>query len=193
MIGIGGEIKAASVAWATADELTPAQRVRAQHDGTAAQASQKATLESRPATKASYWQTVAVRSPTADPILPPAPSAGEKERVPTEILIPAYVDPGGRDNLGRGLDAGSVAAAVAADRSVQREREALPNYLRGAYRDPHAAKAQLDEMVKRQGWTSTAARIAQDPAQLGELRGKVGFFAGAKAKVRVLTEAVQVF
>jgi hypothetical protein len=29
---------------------------------------------------------------------------------------------------------------------------------------------------------SFAARIAQDPAQLGELRGRVGFFAGAKAK-----------
>ena len=76
----------------------------------------------------------------------------------------------------------SIAAAVAADRAVQQEREALPHYLRGAYRDPHAAKAQLDEMVKRQGWTSTAARIAQDPTQLGELRGRVGFFAGAKAK-----------
>jgi hypothetical protein len=92
------------------------------------------------------------------------------------------VDPGGRDSLGRGLDAGSIAAAVAADRAVQREREALPHYLRGAYRDPHAAKAQLDAMVQRQGWTSTAARIAQDPAQLGALRGKVGFFAGAQAK-----------
>ena len=91
------------------------------------------------------------------------------------------MDPGGRDSLGRGLDAGSV-AAVAADPTVQREPDALPQHLRGAYRDPHAAKAQLDEMVKRQGWTSTAARIAQDPAQLGELRGKVGFFAGASAK-----------
>jgi Ti-type conjugative transfer relaxase TraA len=177
-----GEIKAASVAWATVDELTPAQLVHAQHDGTATQASQTATVESQPATKASYWQTVAARSPTADPIPPLAPSAGEKERVPTEILIPAYADPGERDSLGRGLDAGSVAAAVAADRTVQRERESLPNYLRGAYRDPHAAKAQLDDMVKRQGWTSTVARIAQDPGQLGELRGKVGFFAGAKAK-----------
>jgi BID domain of Bartonella effector protein (Bep) len=65
---------------------------------------------------------------------------------------------------------------------VQREREALPHYLSGAYRDPHAAKAQLDEMVKRQGWTNTAARIAQRPTQLGELRGKVGSFAGSTAR-----------
>jgi hypothetical protein len=55
-------------------------------------------------------------------------------------------------------------------------------YLRGAYRDPDAAKAQLDEMVKSQGWTSTAARIAPDAAQLGPPRGKTGFFAGAQAK-----------
>ena len=109
-------------------------------------------------------------------------SAGEKEQAASEILIAAYVDPSRRDSLGRGLDVGSISAAVAADRAVQREREALPQYLHGAYRDPHAAKAQLDEMVKRQGWTSTAARIAQDPDQLGALRGKVGFFASAKAR-----------
>lgn len=92
------------------------------------------------------------------------------------------MSPDGRDSLGRGLDAGSIAAAVAADRAVQREREALPHYLAGAYRDPYAAKAQLDEMVKRQGWASTATRIAHDPTQLGELRGRVGLFAGAKAR-----------
>jgi hypothetical protein len=37
-------------------------------------------------------------------------------------------------------------------------------------------------MVKRQGLTSTAARIAQDPTQLGELLGRTGLFAGARAK-----------
>jgi hypothetical protein len=71
---------------------------------------------------------------------------------------------------------------VAADRGVRQEREALSYYLLGAYRDPHAAKAQLDEMVKRQGWTSTAARIAQNPTQLGELLGRTGFFASGRAK-----------
>jgi hypothetical protein len=76
------------------------------------------------------------------------------------------VDPSGRDSIGRGLDPGSIAAFVAADRTVRREREALSYYLLGAYRDPHAAKAQLDEMVKRQGWTSTATRVAPDPTQL---------------------------
>jgi BID domain of Bartonella effector protein (Bep) len=80
------------------------------------------------------------------------------------------------------VDETTIAVAVAADRTVQREREALPHYLAGAYRDPYAAKARLDEMVKRQGWTSTAARIAPDATQLAELRGKVGLFTGSKAK-----------
>ena len=104
-----------------------------------------------------------VPSPARDPSPPAARPADEKEQAAPEILIPAYVDPNGRDSLGRGLDEASIAAAVAADRAVQREREALPHYLAGAYRDPYAAKARLDEMVKRQGRTSTAARIARDP------------------------------
>jgi hypothetical protein len=106
----------------------------------------------------------------------------QEERVDPEILIPAFVSAAGRDSLGRGLDPVSVAVAVASDRAVQHEREALPRYLRGTYRDPYAAKARLDEMVKRQGWTSTAARIVLDPARLGALRGRVGFFAGTRAK-----------
>jgi hypothetical protein len=71
---------------------------------------------------------------------------------------------------------------VAADTAVQRERQARWSYLQGAYRDPHAARAALDELVKAQGWTSAAARVAADPGQLGELRGKQGLFVGAKAR-----------
>jgi hypothetical protein len=97
-------------------------------------------------------------------------------------LIPPLVAKDGKDSLGRGLDAGSIAAAVAADAAVRREREARWDYLRGAYRDPHAAPAALDEMVKRQGWTSAAARVAADPLQLGALRGREGLFAGADAR-----------
>ena len=71
---------------------------------------------------------------------------------------------------------------MAADKAVQREREARWGYLQGAYRDPRAARAALDELVKRQGWTSAASRIAADPLQLGELRGKEGLFAGASGR-----------
>ena len=84
----------------------------------------------------------------------------------------------GRDSLGRSASPREVAA----DGAAQREREARWSYLQGAYRDPHAARAALDELVKRQGWTSAAARVAREPDQLGELRGKVGLFAGAKAR-----------
>jgi hypothetical protein len=40
----------------------------------------------------------------------------------------------------------------------------------------------LDELVKREGWTSAAARLAREPEQLGELRGKVGWLASVPAK-----------
>jgi Ti-type conjugative transfer relaxase TraA len=177
-----GEIKAASVAWATADELAPHLRVHVPQDEPGERPSRKADVASRRQADAADQQEIVVPSPARDPSPPVARPAGEKEQAAPEILIPAYVDPSGRDSLGRGLDEASIAVAVAADRAVQREREALPHYLAGAYRDPRAAKARLDEMVKRQGRTSTAARIAPDATQLGALRGKVGLFAGAKAK-----------
>jgi hypothetical protein len=105
-----------------------------------------------------------------------APGAGEG------WLIPPRVSPDGRDSLGRGTGAGEIAAVVAANKAVQREREAHWSYLQGAYCDPHAARAVLDELVKTQGWTSAAVRVAADPLQLGERRGKKGFFVGAAAR-----------
>jgi hypothetical protein len=97
-------------------------------------------------------------------------------------LIPPFFGLEERDSLGRGLDPASIAVVVAKDRTVQQERTALGQYLRGAYRDPDAAKAQLDERVKSQGWTSTAARIAPDPTQLGALRGKTAFLLGGRPR-----------
>ena len=55
-------------------------------------------------------------------------------------------------------------------------------YLQGVYRNPYAACATLDELVKSQGWTSATARVTANPLQLGALRGKEGFFAGAKTR-----------
>jgi hypothetical protein len=161
------ELKAASVAWATGDELTPAQRVRHPPE------EQVDAASGRQAETPSRQRVMSPLAATVDK---------QEERVDPEILIPAFVSAAGRDSLGRGLDPVSVAVAVARDRAVQHEREALPHYLRGTYRDPYAAKARLDEMVKRQGWTSTAARMVLDPARLGALRGRVGFFAGTRAK-----------
>lgn len=112
-----------------------------------------------------------------------AETAREGEPTPAPLL-PAWRDPigQGRDSLGRGLDERSVVAAVLADGAVRREREALGHYMHGAYRDPEAARAALDEAVQRDGWHQAGKAIAQDPAQFGELRGKTGWFASAASK-----------
>jgi hypothetical protein len=183
-----GEVRAASIAWATADELPPAQRQRA---GEEQKAADTARAEEAPTTVArerdlsrEYASRAAEPELSHAPAVQPDPVRPEvnQERRATDWLIPPYVGPEGRDSLGRGTGAGEVAAVVAADPVVQREREARWNYLQGAYRDPHAARTTLDELVKSQGWTSAAARVAADPLQLGELRGKEGFFAGAKGR-----------
>ena len=71
---------------------------------------------------------------------------------------------------------------MAANLAPQREREARWDYLHGTYRDPYAARPAINEVVKQHGWTSAAARIGYDPSQFGELCGKEGFFAAAKAR-----------
>jgi hypothetical protein len=152
-----GDVRAASMAWATADER--------------ALTVQPESADTPRLTDRMAGRREEARVPAGD-----RPGSGEV------WLIPPRVSPDGRDSLGRGLDPGSVAAAVAADRKVQREREALVDYLRGAYRDPLAAKAHLSEWVKREGWTRAAARVAAEPEQLGELRGREGWLAGAAAR-----------
>ena len=102
------------------------------------------------------------------------------------VLIPAFdgMGPDGirRDSLGRVLDDKSIAAAVGADADVQRERNDRLIYIQTAYRDPKAATQHLDEIIARDGSTSAAQRLASDPSVIGELRGREGFFAGARAR-----------
>ena len=192
------EVKSASVAWATREEVQQVQKAPERQAARLAVQRQQPPAPARDKA-ADYWRGLAeegFRRDAADTWLTRAPSiqaARPKVAALAEPmdgwLIPPYFGPEERDSLGRGLDPSSVAAVVAKDRAVQQERSALVQYLRGAYRDPDAAKAQLDELVKSQGWTSTAARIAPDPAQLGSLRGKTGFFAGARSKAdRVAAE-----
>jgi hypothetical protein len=71
---------------------------------------------------------------------------------------------------------------VAGDPQVRREREALGDYLRGAYRAPEVAGQRLEELVDRQGWTSASSRVFADPGVLGELRGRTGIFASRAAQ-----------
>jgi len=185
-----GEVRAASVAWATLGELAPELRQRA---GEGQRAQVTAEPEQQPtgadvragqpaAAEALSVARDGVAQPTAAKAV--AKTAAGQGQPAGDSLIPPYVDPSGqgRDSLGRGTSPGEVAAAVAADKAVQREREARWSYLQGAYKDPHGARAVLDELVKREGWTSAATRLARGPEQLGELRGKVGWFASAAIK-----------
>jgi len=178
-----GEVRAASVAWATADELRPELRQRVGTGQDAAEAAQTGAARPMSSTTVQAGSTQAGERASL--------RAGQDQVAAATSpitnqgwLIPPYVDPSGqgRDSLGRSASPGEVAAVVAADKAVQRERDARWSYLQGTYRDPHAARAALDELVKRQGWTSAAARVAREPEQFGELRGKEGFFAGAKAR-----------
>ncbi len=183
-----GEVRAASVAWATLDELAPELRQRA---GEGQRAQGMAEPDQQP-TGAGVRAGQAAAAAAAAPGVawdaaaqPGAAKAATAQGQPAgDWLIPPYVDPSGqgRDSLGRGASPGEVAAAVAADKAVQREREARWSYLQGAYKDSHGARAALDELVKREGWTSAAARLSREPEQLGELRGKVGWFASDASK-----------
>ncbi len=181
-----GEVRAASVAWATLDELAPKLRQQAeagQRAQGAAEAAQKPTDTGIRTGQAAAAAVPSVAQGAA--AQPGAAKAGEGRGQPAGgWLIPPYVDPSGqgRESLGRGSSAGEVAAAVAADKAAQREREARWSYLQGAYKDLHGARAALDELVKREGWTSAAARLSREPEQLGELRGKVGWLASGAAK-----------
>jgi len=180
-----GEVRAASVAWATLDELAPELRQQA---GEGQRAQGAAGVTEQPT-------DTGVRAGQAAAAAPSVAQEAAAQSVAAKVaagqgqpaggwLLPPYADPSGqgRDSLGQGTNPGEVAAAVAADKAVQREREARWSYLQGAYRDPHGARAALDEMVKREGWTSAAARLARGPDQLGELRGRLGWLASDAAK-----------
>jgi len=177
------EVRSASVAWATAHELPSDLRQRAEEgQGTSATGS-----GSKDTSDEGSGRAPSARAHAAQPFTPaadvaPSSIAGTAGAGTTEWLIPPRVSVDGRDALGRGLDGGSVASAVANDCAVQREREALENYLQGSFRAPQEARSRLDALVERDGYTSTAQRLSADPGQLGELRGKTGLFAGSAAR-----------
>ena len=112
-----GEMRAASVAWATADELTPARAggTAASGGGQGARevlaARQPAGHERHPARD--YWRR------TAETVSPNGARRGMARRVAPRragaakisggrVADPAALSPDGRDSLGRGLDAGAV-------------------------------------------------------------------------------------
>ena len=192
------EIKSASIAYATADELTPAQKLaadrarevsqgaRARPDAPAARPQQPAQgAVARPAAPRSLEdraQETAARPIGAERAARPQAEATAS----AGVLIPAFEGRGRdgveRDSLGRGVDGKSVVAVVASDAAVRRELEARSIYLQTAYRDPTEAEKRLNGLVARDGATSAARRLAAEPGLLGDLRGREGLFAGAKSR-----------
>ena len=155
-----GEVKSASLAWATRDELAPALRAKA--DAAEARAGEKpmtdAAVKAAPVSPSEAGRTA--EPAKADARARPDRQTGVGEgsiagrdralkeqraeksppRDEPDWLIAPRVSPDGRDSLGRGLDAQSVSAFVANDKAVQRERQALSTWLQTAYRDPREAE-----------------------------------------------------
>ena len=159
-----GEVRSASVAWATREELglTPVERAAVLAEAPAAR-SPKSSSRARP---------VDGSGAVAKPERASSNTSAKADGSDTRWLVApnlAVKPPTGAE----------VEAAVSADGDVRREREALGHYLAGAYRDPAAARVQLEALVARDGPTSAAQRLRADPGQLGELQGKVGLFASA--------------
>jgi Ti-type conjugative transfer relaxase TraA len=115
-----------------------------------------------------------------------APNAHERKDEDRKFLLRSFEAVGAdgirRDSFGRALDEGSIAAAVSRDADVQRERSARSIYVETAYRDPKAATQRLDDIITRDGPTSAAQRLSADTSLVGELRGREGLFAGARAR-----------
>ena len=197
-----GEVKSASLAWATRDELAPALRAKA--DAAEARAGEKpmtdAAVKAAPVSPSEAGRTAAPAKVDAQSRPDQRTGVGERSivsqdralkeqraeksppREEPDWLIAPRVSPDGRDSLGRGLDAQSVSAFVSNDKAVQRERQGLSTWLQTAYRDPSEATKRLDALVARDGFASAARRIERDPTQLGDYAGKTGLFAGGAAK-----------
>jgi len=200
------EVRAASVAWATRDELPPRLRPEAKLRPEAGQGERTAP-EARAGRAGPGERVATVRgdgalsAPSEAPPKPrpiaaasgsaSGPASGSKPSAdapaaPRWLIAPRVVaegvDAAERSAAVAVAGAVTVAAVVAADPAVRREREALGQYLAGAYRDPRAAEARLAELVATHGVTSAARRIEADPEQLGALAGRTGLLAGRTAR-----------
>ena len=192
------EIKSASIAYATADELTPAQKVAADRarkaqPGARARPDALAVRPQQPA-QGAIARPAAPRSQSSDERAPEAaarPIGAERAARPQAeatasagVLIPAFEGRGRdgveRDSLGRGVDGKSVAAIVASDATVRRELEARSIYLQTAYRDPAGAMTRLNALVARDGATSAARRLRPSRGSLANCGAGKGCSPAAK-------------
>jgi Ti-type conjugative transfer relaxase TraA len=139
-----GEVKAASVTWATRAEVSATLAPERQAD--------RATAPRPVAEPAQAW------------------------------LLPPQVSRDGRDSLGRGVDPASIATAVAADERVQKVKAAPWRHLMYAYREPYTARVRLTELIQAEGWEGAGRRLVAEPALLGRLHGRSGWFASQIAE-----------
>uniref|UniRef100_UPI00262EF950 BID domain-containing protein n=1 Tax=uncultured Jannaschia sp. TaxID=293347 RepID=UPI00262EF950 len=212
------EVRAASIAWATREELPAALRPAvAKSVANSAEAKTGIGPAERPG-------NAGIEHPSSTETVAPVARTDEHR---TETAVPGPLDAAAKSRTGAGsqmqgptsrsgpqdvaasaprwlipprliedrIDPGERAAAVAADPAVQRERDALGQYLAGAYRDPRAARARLGELVATHGATSAARRIEVAPDQLGALAGRTGLLAGrtgraARAQAERVVQAV---
>jgi hypothetical protein len=190
------EVKSASVAWATRDEVQQAQRARER------QARQAEAQRPAPAQDpvqdlaqdkaADFWRRLAESSHPASPdrLKAKVQAALEARQQPAaqlppvkEWLIPPIASRDGRDSLGWGLDQADITAALAADARVKDAKGEPWRHLERAYRDPHAAHAKLETLIRAEGWHGAAQRVQAKPDQLGRLLGRDGLFAGRFAQL----------
>jgi Ti-type conjugative transfer relaxase TraA len=174
-----GEIRAASIAWPTRDELTQEQKREAEREERGRKLRDALTYNTRREGPAS--QEVAER-----PVAPQPAKAQEAEREPAPLL-PAWRDPTGqnRDSLGRSTSPEELARIADQAPAAMREVEAQKDYLRGAYRDPDQAGDALDKLIERSGHDlRVAARTLREegPEVLGTLRGREGWLASRAAQ-----------
>ena len=166
-----GEVKAASVAWATQEEIATRPERQAEKTDTARQAAPERARAGK-----DDWLRAKVRE---------ALEARQRqaEQPAQEWLIPPFISRDGRDSLGRGLDASSIAAAVASDERVKEAKAEPARLLERIYRDPHTAFVRLEELIKAEGWTGAAIGIRAEPELLGRLLGRDGMFASRTAQL----------
>jgi Ti-type conjugative transfer relaxase TraA len=186
------EVKSASVAWATRDEVQQAERAR-ERQARQAEAQRPAPAQDPAQDKAAdFWLRLAESSHPASPdrLKAKVQAALAARQQPAaqlppvkEWLIPPIASRDGRDSLGRGLDQADITAAVAADARVKEAKGEPWRHLERAYRDPHAAHDKLETLIRAEGWHGAARQVEAKPEQLGRLLGRDGIFAGRFAQL----------
>ena len=187
-----GDVRAASIAWPTREELTAAQTRQLETEDEARRLRDRRSVT--PPCEATSEQTARL-SPAGrdfpgasqDPAERASRDADEgrdqlareavenqAERAARETpeitrgsapLLPAWRDPTGqgRDSLGRGTSPEALAWVANQAPAVLGEIAAQKDYLRGAYRDPEVAADALDALIKQSGYDlRVAARTLRE-------------------------------